>query len=77
MIPFVANSLTYCFLPLWCRFDCGFFGILYMMGFSGKVMAEFDNSACPDLCMSIAAELIGGRTNLESLEELMEKELQK
>uniref|UniRef100_A0ACD5ZUY4 Uncharacterized protein n=2 Tax=Avena sativa TaxID=4498 RepID=A0ACD5ZUY4_AVESA len=56
-------------------FDCGFFGILFMENFNGKVMAEFDNNYCPDLRRTLAADLIEARENQDSVEKLMEEEL--
>uniref|UniRef100_A0ACD5VBL9 Uncharacterized protein n=1 Tax=Avena sativa TaxID=4498 RepID=A0ACD5VBL9_AVESA len=56
-------------------FDCGFFGILFMENFNGKVMAEFDNNYCPDLHKTLAADLIEARENQDSMEKLMEEEL--
>uniref|UniRef100_A0ACD5XX05 Uncharacterized protein n=1 Tax=Avena sativa TaxID=4498 RepID=A0ACD5XX05_AVESA len=56
-------------------FDCGFFGILFMENFNGKVMAEFDNKYCPDLRRTLAADLIEARENQDSVEKLMEEEL--
>uniref|UniRef100_A0ACD5W495 Uncharacterized protein n=1 Tax=Avena sativa TaxID=4498 RepID=A0ACD5W495_AVESA len=55
-------------------FDCGFFGILFMENFNGKVMAEFDNNYCPDLRRTLAADLIEARENQDSVEKLMEEE---
>uniref|UniRef100_A0ACD5YPB1 Uncharacterized protein n=1 Tax=Avena sativa TaxID=4498 RepID=A0ACD5YPB1_AVESA len=57
-------------------FDYGFFGILFMENFNGKVMAEFDNNNnCPDLRRTLAAHLIEARENQDSVEKLMEEEL--
>uniref|UniRef100_A0ACD5X413 Uncharacterized protein n=1 Tax=Avena sativa TaxID=4498 RepID=A0ACD5X413_AVESA len=56
-------------------FDYGFFGILFMENFNGKVMAEFDNNYCPDLRRTLAADLIEARENQDSVEKLMEEEL--
>uniref|UniRef100_A0ACD6AQN9 Uncharacterized protein n=1 Tax=Avena sativa TaxID=4498 RepID=A0ACD6AQN9_AVESA len=56
-------------------FDCGFFGILFMENFNGKVMAEFDNNYCSDLRRTLAADLIEARENQDSAEKLMEEEL--
>ncbi|KAM0859750.1 hypothetical protein ACQ4PT_046984 [Festuca glaucescens] len=57
-------------------FDCGFFSLLYMDHFTGKVMAEFDDKVIPDLRKYIAASLINNRDNAESVEKLMDAELQ-
>ncbi|KAM0905554.1 hypothetical protein ACQ4PT_017304 [Festuca glaucescens] len=56
-------------------FDCGFFSLLYMDHFTGKVMAEFDDKVIPDLRKYIAASLINNRDNAESVEKLMDAEL--
>ncbi|KAM0926684.1 hypothetical protein ACQ4PT_003672 [Festuca glaucescens] len=57
-------------------FDCGFFSLRYMDHFTGKVMAEFDDKVIPDLRKYIAASLINNRDNAESVEKLMDAELQ-
>ncbi|KAM0921496.1 hypothetical protein ACQ4PT_006788 [Festuca glaucescens] len=57
-------------------FDCGFFSLLYMDHFTGKVMTEFDDKVIPDLRKYIAASLINNRDNAESVEKLMNAELQ-
>ncbi|KAM0924551.1 hypothetical protein ACQ4PT_004545 [Festuca glaucescens] len=57
-------------------FDCGFFSILYMDQFTGKVMADFSDQEIPDLRKYLAASLINNRDNTESVEKLMDGELQ-
>ncbi|KAM0857854.1 hypothetical protein ACQ4PT_048216 [Festuca glaucescens] len=57
-------------------FDCGFFSLLYMDHFTGKVMAEFDDKVILDLRKYIAASLINNRDNAESVEKLMDAKLQ-
>ncbi|KAM0890768.1 hypothetical protein ACQ4PT_026853 [Festuca glaucescens] len=39
-------------------FDCGFYSILYMEHFNGKVMPNFENDAIPDFRRMLAASLI-------------------
>lgn len=46
-----------------------------MENFNGKVMAEFDNNYCPNLHRTLAADLIEARENQDSVEKLMEEEL--
>jgi Ulp1 family protease len=67
------------FCPLsFVRHDCGFFCILYIEHFNGKVMMEFGNNAIPNLRKVIAASLIDNRDNGDiSLENVMEEELVK
>jgi hypothetical protein len=60
------------------RFDCGFFSILFIKGFSGKLMVEFDNNVIPDLRKVITASLIEKRDNGDvAIETIMEAELVK
>ncbi|KAM0891690.1 hypothetical protein ACQ4PT_026256 [Festuca glaucescens] len=57
-------------------FDCGFFSLLYMDHFTGKVMVEFDDKVILDFRKYIASSLINNRDNAESVEKLMDAELQ-
>ncbi|KAM0845619.1 hypothetical protein ACQ4PT_056254 [Festuca glaucescens] len=58
------------------NFDCGFFSVLYMDQFNGKVMSDFDDKVIPDLRKYLAASLINNRDNAESVDKLMDAELQ-
>lgn len=72
----VLASTLFDFFIVSFRFDCGFFGILYMENFNAKVMLDFDNNAIPDLRKSIAASLIENRENTDNVENILEEELQ-
>jgi hypothetical protein len=69
------STLSFLFL-LFCRFDCGFYFLLYMDQFTGKSMPEFTSEAIPDFRKILASSLINNRDNAESVEKLMNKELQ-
>ncbi|KAM0855463.1 hypothetical protein ACQ4PT_049751 [Festuca glaucescens] len=57
-------------------FDCGFFSVMYMDQFNGKVMTDFDDKVIPDLRKYLAASLINNRDNAELVDKLMDAELQ-
>ncbi|KAM0884639.1 hypothetical protein ACQ4PT_030878 [Festuca glaucescens] len=58
-------------------FDCGFYSILYMEHFSGKVMPKFENDAIPDFRRVLAASLIDNRDNQsEDVDLIMNEDLQ-
>jgi hypothetical protein len=60
------------------RFDCGFFSILFIEGFNGKLMVEFDNNAIPDLRKVITTSLIENMDNGDvAIEAVMEAKLVK
>jgi hypothetical protein len=69
------STLNFLFL-LFCRFDCGFYCILYIDQFTGKSMPDFTSEAIPDFRKILAASLINNRDNAESVEKLMDEELQ-
>jgi hypothetical protein len=50
--------------------------MLFMEHFNAKVMKEFSNENIPDFRKILAATLINNRDNNESVEKLMEEELQ-
>ncbi|KAM0894786.1 hypothetical protein ACQ4PT_024246 [Festuca glaucescens] len=58
-------------------FDCGFYCILYMEHFNGKVMPTFENDAIPDFRRVLAASLIDNRDNQsEDVDLIMNEDLQ-
>ncbi|KAM0923710.1 hypothetical protein ACQ4PT_005333 [Festuca glaucescens] len=58
-------------------FDCGFYSILYMEHFNGKVMPNFENDAIPDFRRVLAASLIDNRDNQsEDVDLIMNEDLQ-
>ncbi|KAM0832563.1 hypothetical protein ACQ4PT_064814 [Festuca glaucescens] len=58
-------------------FDCGFYSILYMEHFNGKVMPNFENDAISDFRMMLAASLIDNRDNQsEDVDLIMNEDLQ-
>ncbi|KAM0850085.1 hypothetical protein ACQ4PT_053320 [Festuca glaucescens] len=58
-------------------FDCGFYCILYMEHFNGKVMPTFENDAIPDFRRVLAASLIENRDNQsEDVDLIMNEDLQ-
>ncbi|KAM0887595.1 hypothetical protein ACQ4PT_028924 [Festuca glaucescens] len=57
-------------------FDCGFFSVLYMDQFNGKVTADFDDKVIPDLRKYLVASLINNRDNAELVDKLMDVEVQ-
>ncbi|XP_071674385.1 ubiquitin-like-specific protease 1A [Lolium perenne] len=56
------------------NFDCGFFVILYMENFDGKVMENFDENGIPYFRMILATDLITHPTNTEDYEKIFEEE---
>ena len=80
----IAGSLFHiCLTFLDChvlvsRFDCGFFSILFMEHFTGKVMPDFDKITIPDMRRLLAASLIDSRDNQkDDIEAIMNEDLQK
>ncbi|KAM0821849.1 hypothetical protein ACQ4PT_071901 [Festuca glaucescens] len=58
-------------------FDCGFYSILYMEHFNGKVMPNFENDAIPDFRRVLVASLIDNRDNQsEDVDLIMNEDLQ-
>ncbi|KAM0858361.1 hypothetical protein ACQ4PT_047884 [Festuca glaucescens] len=58
-------------------FDCGFYSILYMEHFNGKVMSNFENDAILDFRRVLAASLIDNRDNQsEDVDLIMNEDLQ-
>ncbi|KAM0869830.1 hypothetical protein ACQ4PT_040414 [Festuca glaucescens] len=58
-------------------FECGFYSILYMEYYSGKVMPKFENETIPDFRRVLAAGLIDNQDNQnEDVEEIMNEDLQ-
>ncbi|KAM0858685.1 hypothetical protein ACQ4PT_047677 [Festuca glaucescens] len=55
-------------------FDCGFFTILYMDKFDGKVMENFDENGIPYFCMILATDLIDHPMNTEDSAKVFEEE---
>ncbi|CAM0947304.1 unnamed protein product [Alopecurus aequalis] len=56
-------------------YDCGYFSMMYMSHFNGKVMQDFDQNI-PNFRKVLAAELIEERENNVDLLQIMENELQ-
>lgn len=59
-----------------CSFDCGFYSILYIEQFTGKMMPRFDVEDIPYFRKYLAANLISNRDNDEPALKLIEAELQ-
>ena len=78
-ICYVSHFLYLAFYHVvFARYDCGFFGILFMEYFTGKVMPDFNNITIPHLRRMLAASLIDNRDNQEDdIEEIMNEDLQK
>lgn len=60
-----------------CRFDRGFYSILFMEYYTANAMSQFDNDAIPDLHKVLVATLIDIRDNhQEDVKKIMNEELQ-
>jgi Ulp1 family protease len=60
-----------------CRFDCGFYAILYMEFFNGKIMSDIESGSVPNFRKLLAASLVETRDNHEdNVEEIMKEDLQ-
>jgi Ulp1 family protease len=58
-------------------YDCGFYSILYMEHFNGKVMPNFENDVVPDFRRLLAASLIDNRDNQsDDVDVIMNEDLQ-
>ncbi|KAM0863407.1 hypothetical protein ACQ4PT_044612 [Festuca glaucescens] len=55
-------------------FDCGFFTVLYMDKFNGKVMENFDENGIPYFCMILATDFINHPMNTEDSAKVFEEE---